>query len=185
MHDQPSESAECHEDAARAPSPKHDSYRMAAGLFHHGPIVEQVEQQISLLTVAMAESMIYASGAFPDLTEGELPETPQHDFRYGKPAQPKRATTWSAARSLQLHDAARMSFATASLVSALTKLKTQPCQRFTTRQTLIPDADGKKKPRKVTTFTHTLFAPREEAPVGAVPGAVETAVRETQSETGQ
>jgi hypothetical protein len=157
---------------------------MAAGLFHHGPIVEQLEQQISLLTVAMAESMIYASGAFPDLTEGELPETPQRGYGYGMPTPDKRAITFAAARSLQLHDAARLSFATASVVGALTKLKSQPGQRFTTRQTWIPDAD-EKKPRKVTTFSHTVVVPREEAPFGAALGAEESAVCATQSETAQ
>lgn len=185
MHDQPSESAERREEATREPSPKRDSHQMAAGLFHHGPIAEQLEQQISLLTVAMAESMIFASGAFPDLTEGELPDTPNYGVGHGAPVPDKRTLTFAAARSLQLNDAARLSFATASLVGALTKLKSQPGQRFTTRQTLIPDPDKKQKPRKVTTFTHTLFAPREEAPFSAAPVAVQTAARATQSETAQ
>lgn len=162
MHDQRSEEfergeAEAHDEVITA--------RRAEALFHSGATAEQVEQQISLLTQAMAESMIYASGAFPDLTEGELPKPPQQGAGYGysAPVKPKRATAWSAARSLQLHDAARLSFATASLVGALTKLKSQSGQRFTTRQTWIPDSDEAKKPRKITTFTHTLVAPRDVA----------------------
>lgn len=152
--------------------------RSAEGLFHHGPIAEQLEQQISLLTQAMTESMIFASGAFPDLIEGELPEPQDRGFFVGPRPLPKRGISWPAARSLQLHDAARLSFATASLVGALTKLKAQPGQRFTTRQTFASDPRNKKRQHKVTTVTHTLYAPRDDAvavrggadkPLGATP----------------
>lgn len=164
-----------------AKSPKSVPDRTAEGLLHRGTTAEQLELQIGLLTQAMTESMIFASGAFPDLAEGELPEMPNGT---GHIPAPKRAMTFAAARSLQLQDAARLSFATASLVGALTRLKSQPGQRFTTRQMWIDDPDDEKESRKITTFSHTLIAPRDVI-VQLDPVKEQATVDATPSETTQ
>ncbi len=127
-------------------------------LFSSDPLLDQLEMQVSLLTSAMTKNMVLATGVAPDLTEGELPETPKYGVGYGRPEPAERATTWAAARSIQLRDAARLSFATASLIGAYTKLKGLAPQRIAARYTMVPDPDGRKKPRKITTITHSVIA---------------------------
>lgn len=152
-------------------------------LFDHGSMIDQVQLQVSLLTAAMTKNMILATGPAPDLTEGPLPETPGYAIRYAKPEPAERATSWTAARSLQLRDAARLSFATASLVGAFAKLEGLSGQRFTTRHTIIADPNGKKKPRKITTVTHHLMASKDDRAVpapGSQPDDERTEARVTQ-----
>ena len=54
-----------------------------------------------------------------------------------------------------------MSFATASLIGAYAKLKGPARQRFVTRHTVVQDPNGRKKPRKITNFTHYLIGSDE------------------------
>ncbi len=126
-----------------------------AALFSSAPPLDQLEQQVNLLTAAMTENMVLAAGAAPDLTEGPYPDLPR--FGAGS-ASVERPVSWANARSLHLRDAARLSFATASLIGAYSKLKGMAPQRITARYTIIPDASGKKKPRKITTVTHSVIA---------------------------
>jgi len=127
-----------------------------AGLFTSAPLLDQLEMQVSLLTSAMSENMVLATGAFPGLTEVPDDDGPKMNAWLHRKASPTKSA-WAEARSLHLRDAARLSFATASLIGAYTKLKGPPVQRFTTRHTTIPDPAGRKKPRNITTITHHLI----------------------------
>ncbi len=149
---------EPNEDEAKTPK-RVRALRSAEDLFHHGSVDEQVTLQISLLTQAVTESMIYASGAIPEPEIEE--EIPQQQYWHRPLKQPNFSALRFEARSRQLQDAARLSIATASLVGALSQFSSQQGQRFTTRHTVAPDPAGKQKPKRVTTITHTLFAPRE------------------------
>ena len=142
--------------------------RSAESLFHPGSVSDQVLQQISLLTQGMTESMIFASGAIPDPADDEAQEEPRHEYWQRKRKQPNPGELHSEARSRMLQDAARLSFATASLVGALSRFNSQPGQRFTTRHTIVPDPTGKRKAKRITTITHTLFAPRDPFAAGDV-----------------
>jgi hypothetical protein len=133
-------------------------------MFNSDPLLDQLEMQVGLLTSAMTRNMILATGAVPDLTEGPLPETPRYGVGYGKPKPVERATKWTDARSLHLRDAARLSFATASLIGAYAKLKGPAPQRITARYTIVPDPGGGKKSRKITTVTHHVIAAPDAQP---------------------
>jgi hypothetical protein len=130
-------------------------------LFNHDSLINQVETQVSLLTSAMSQNMLLATGAYPALSQGPGEEEAQKNVWLRPKAGPAR-NGWADARSLHLRDAARLSFATASLISAYTKLKGPAAQRFTTRHTIIPDPAGRKKPRRITTVTHHLIALPDE-----------------------
>jgi hypothetical protein len=127
-------------------------------MFNSDPLLDQLEMQVGLLTSAMTRNMILATGAVPDMTEGLLPEAPNYGVGYGRSKPVERATKWADARSLHLRDAARLSFATASLIGAYSKLKGLAPQRITARYTIIPDPRGGKKSRKITTVTHSVIA---------------------------
>lgn len=142
--------------------------RSAESLFHPGSIHDQLVQQISLLTQGMSEAMIFASGAVPEPEDDETQERPRYGYAHRKPKLADENEARLAARSRQLQDAARLSIATASLVGALARFNSQPGQRFTTRHTIVPDPTGKRKARRITTVTHTLFAPRETSFAGVI-----------------
>jgi hypothetical protein len=153
----------CGEPANNTPKSRSDID--VEGLLNSDSMLDQLELQVSLLTSAMTRNMVLATGAVPGLTEGPMPETQGYGF--GKPPASERANGWAVARSLQLRDAAQLSFATASLVNAYAKLKGPSPQKFTTRHTIIPDPSGVKKPRKVTTITHHLVATQNARPADA------------------
>jgi len=132
-------------------------------LFNPDPLLDQLEMQVGLLTSAMTRNMLLATGALPDLSEGPLPDAPRHGVGYGKSTPAERPTSWADARSLHLRDAARLSFATASLIGAYAKLKGPAPQRITARHTIVPDPDGRKKPRKITTVTHHVIASPDDS----------------------
>jgi hypothetical protein len=122
-------------------------------LFNTEPLLDQLEMQVGLLTSAMNENMLLATGAAPDLSEGPMPAVPNYATGYAE-----RPTSWADARSLHMRDAARLSFATASLIGAYSKLKGLAPQRITARYTTVPDPDGRKKPRQITTITDSVIA---------------------------
>ena len=148
------------------------------GLFDHDSLITQVETQVSLLTSAMSQNMILATGVFPSLTEGRGEDAPNNVWLRPKAGPARNA--WAEARSLHLRDAARLSFATASLVGAYTKLKGPARQRFTTRHTIVPDPAGKRKPRKITTITHHLVCPQGDPSATVPDGGEATNQSETQ-----
>jgi hypothetical protein len=124
-----------------------------AALCHPGSFSEQVELQLGLLTQGVTECMMLATGAFPGLTEEEEPEAPAWGHR-----RPKTPTaSWATVRSGQLRDAARLSEASARLLTGLAKVQAQRGQRFTVRHT--DRNDGTKNRRRVTTITHSFHVP--------------------------
>ncbi len=139
-----------------------------ARLFHSGSLTEQIELQLGMLTQGVTECMILATGAVPGLTEGPVPDAAAQNV-WPRPKKSASGNNWTVPRSLQLRDAARLSQASASLVSSFVKLRGQFGQRFTVRHTHAGDGDRKKKRRGVTTVTHSFTMPREDAIPATIP----------------
>jgi hypothetical protein len=128
--------------------------RDAASYLYPGSIADQIGAQLGVLTQGVVDCMILATGAYPDLTEG----APQEPNAWTK-ASPK-GSAWQAARSAELHDAARLSEASARLLTGFAKLRAQFSQDFTIRHT--DDGDAKSRKRK-TTVTHRFSTPQKLA----------------------
>ncbi|HEX4303801.1 MAG TPA: hypothetical protein VHZ78_13475 [Rhizomicrobium sp.] len=126
-------------------------------LFHPGTIAERVDVMMSVLTQGVVDCMIFATGAFPSLTEGE-PEEPN---AFAKP-KPAGLSSWQAARSAELRDAARLTEASARLLTGFAKLRGQFSQDFTIRHNEKRGA-GKKTRQRNSTVTHRFSVPAREA----------------------
>lgn len=125
--------------------------------YNSDPLLTQLEMQIGLLTSAMTKNMLLATGVCPGLTEPLSDEdAPKNVWR--RPKAGPAGNAFADARSLHLRDAARLSFATASLIGAYAKLKGSAPQRITARYTSVPGTDKRKKPRTITTLTHSVVA---------------------------
>jgi hypothetical protein len=131
-------------------------------LYFKGSLSQKVEFQLGILSQAVGDCIVFASGSFPNLSEGPLQEVPSrgHDRSYARPLG------FAAARSLQLNDAARLSEATARLLTGFAKIRGQFAQDFTMR--CCESRDAKGRPRQVTTVTHRFSLPREEASQEAI-----------------
>ena len=138
-------------------------------LFHPGTIAERVEVQLGVLTQGVIDCMIFATGAFPSFTEGTVPEqtsNPYAPYPHKQQAQSARAgslTSWQAARSAELRDAARLSEATASLLTGFAKLRGQFSQDFTIRHNEKRKAGDPKSRLRNTTISHSFSVPAREA----------------------
>ena len=119
---------------------------------------ERVELQLGVLTQGVVECMILATGAYPQLTEGaDLSPNP-----FGRPkAAP--TSSYQAARSAELRDAARLSEASARLLAGFAKLRGQFSQDFTIRHSDRRRGADKKNHQRNTTITHSFSVPQKHA----------------------
>jgi hypothetical protein len=72
---------------------------------------------------------------------------------------------------MQVNDAARLSEASARLLTGFAKIRNQFSQDFTMRCSESRDAKG--RPRQVTTLTHRFSLPREESSKEAIAATTE------------
>lgn len=128
----------------------------AEDLFFPGTIAEQVEMLMGVLTQGIVDCMIFATGAYPNLTEGP----PDEPNAFAKP-KAKAISTWQAARSAELGDAARLTEAGARLLTGFAKLRGQFSQDFTIRHNEKRKAT--KNRLRNTTITHSFSVPGSEA----------------------
>lgn len=140
-------------ETSTTPAEKHD----AADYFHPGSIAERVDTQLGVLTQGVVECMILATGNFPDLTEGP-PAEPDARIK----VKPMTLSSWQAARSAELRDAARLTDASARLLAGFAKLRGQFSQDFTIRHSDRQGANAKKRQRN-TTITHSFSVPGKQA----------------------
>ncbi len=126
-----------------------------ASFFTPGTIAERVELQFGVLTQGVVECMILATGAYPQLTEGMATEP--NAF-----ARPKAApiSSYQAARSAELRDAARLSEASARLLAGYAKLRGQFSQDFTIRHSDRRRGADKKDRQRNTTITQRFSVPQ-------------------------
>ncbi len=145
------------------PTPKPASQLQPEQLFHAGTMAEQVEVMMGVLTQGVVDCMIFATGAYPNLTEG----SPEEPNAIAKP-KPGGLSTWQSARSAELRDAARLTEASARLLTGFAKYRGQFSQDFTIRhgETRKP-GDAKKKRQRHSTITHRFSVPAREAPTVA------------------
>ncbi|HEY4943339.1 MAG TPA: hypothetical protein VII56_18055 [Rhizomicrobium sp.] len=136
------------------PAPKIE----AEHLFQPGSIAERVELQLGVLTQGVVDCMILATGAYPMLTEGPVAEP--NAF-----AKPKAAglSSYQSARSAELRDAARLSEASARLLTGFAKLRAQFSQDFTIRHNEKRKAGDAKNRLRNTTITQRFSVPGREA----------------------
>lgn len=129
-----------------------------ASFFTPGTIAERVELQLGVLTQGVVECMILATGAYPQLTEGaDAAPNP-----FGRPkAAP--ASSYQAARSAELRDAARLSEASARLLTGFAKLRGQFSQDFTIRHSDRRRGTDRKNRQHNTTITHSFSVPQKHA----------------------
>ncbi len=124
--------------------------------FAPGSIAERVELQLGVLTQGVVDCMILATGAFPNLTEGEPAEP-----NVFKPPKLGTVSTWQAARSAELRDAARLTEASARLLIGFAKYRGQFAQDFTIRHN-EKRKDAKDRLRN-TTITRRFSVPERAA----------------------
>lgn len=133
--------------------------------FAPGSIAERVELQLGVLTQGVVDCMILATGAFPNLTEGE----PTEPNAFGKHPKLGTPSTWQAARSAELRDAARLTEASARLLTGFAKYRGQFAQDFTIRHN-ERRKDDKDRLRN-TTITRRFSVPEREVVTDAAPPA--------------
>ena len=135
----------------------------ASTFFAPGSIAERVELQLGVLTQGVVDCMILATGAFPNLTEGE----PTEPNAFSKPPGPGTLSSWQAARSAELRDAARLTEASARLLTGFAKYRGQFSQDFTIRHN-EKRKDAKDRLRN-TTITRRFSVPEHAAVTDAAP----------------
>ncbi len=151
---------------SESPSDSAVSGHSARDFYTPGSIEERVNLQLGVLTQGVVDCMMLATGAFPDLTEG--PAAQVHPMVHGAA---KSGSSWQAARSAELRDAARLTEASARLLAGFAKVRGQFSQDFTIRHSDRRGANAKKR-MKGTTVTHRFSVPAQDAlGDGALPDA--------------
>lgn len=128
----------------------------AASFFAPGSIADRVELQLGVLTQGVVDCMVLATGAYPGLTEGP-PEQPNAIAK--SRAQP--TSSWQATRSAELRDAARLTEASARLISGFAKLRGQFSHDYTIRHS--DRRAGAKTRQRNTTIVKRFSVPASEA----------------------
>ena len=124
-----------------------------------GSLSEQVELQIAMLTQGVVESMMLSSGEFSS-DRAESPPVEENVWLRRPP--PKAALSRAQmARSADLKDAARLSEASAKLLSGFAKLRGQFKQEFTVHHTNSRD-DKTGERKRVTVLQQNYSTPRAE-----------------------
>ncbi|HXC55258.1 MAG TPA: hypothetical protein VNU97_08190 [Rhizomicrobium sp.] len=125
-----------------------------ASFFYRGTIAERVDMQLGVLTQGVADCMILATGAFPNLTEGAA----QEPNALARPSV-NAVTSWQAARSAELRDAARLAEASARLLTGFARLRGQFSQDFTIRHSDRRAGAKAKHRQRATTVVHSFSLP--------------------------
>jgi hypothetical protein len=139
-----------------------------------GSIKEQVELQFAFLTQGVMDSMVASQGLFrgkPDEPEPYVAPayyTPQMRGANAN-ANPNPHQVEQAARPADVNDAARLAGASARLIGALARLRTEFRQHYTVNhvKTVTDEKDGKRRSRR-TSVTGVVRIPETDAR-GAAP----------------